>query len=59
MKVEGEQIFDPQDKGNLNRSLGSAPGMVKIMRSIAMFLLTINPIFIPPRFAIWDFRFWI
>ena len=35
------------------------PGMVKIMRSIAMFLLTINPTFIPPRFAILDFRFWI
>jgi len=34
-------------------------GMVKIMRSIAMFLLTINPTFIPHRFSIWDFRFWI
>ena len=29
---------------------------VKIMRSIAMFLLTINPTFIPHRFAIWDFN---
>jgi len=47
MKVEGEQLFDTQDKGYLNRPLELAPGMVKIMCSIAMFLLTINPIFIP------------
>ena len=24
MTVEGEQLFDPQDKGNLNRPLGLA-----------------------------------
>jgi len=35
------------------------PGLVKITRSIAMFLLTIDPTFIPQRFGIWDFRFWI
>jgi len=47
MTIEGEQLFDHQDKGYLNRPLELAPGMVKIMCSIAMFLLTINPIFIP------------
>ena len=47
MTIEGEQLFDHQDKGYFNRPLELAPGMVKIMRSIAMFFLTINPIFIP------------
>ena len=34
-------------------------GMVKIICSIAMFLLIIHPTYIPHRFVIWDFRFWI
>ena len=33
--------------------------MVEIMRSIAMFRLTIDPTPIPHRFGISDFRFWI
>ena len=36
--------------------LHTVAGMVKIMRSIAMYLLTIDPTYIPHRDAIWDLR---
>jgi hypothetical protein len=36
-----------------------AVGVVKIMLSLAMLLLIIDPTFIPHRFGILDFRFWI
>ncbi len=37
----------------------SGTGLVKIILSIALLLLIIDPTFIPQRFGILDFRIWI